>query len=84
MERVLDSRSDLFSLGTLLFHLVTGQLPFTGANPSIVLRNVIEAKRPGVQELAPDISANLADVIEQLIEPVIQHAESRHGAHGCW
>jgi len=68
MERVLDSRSDLFSLGTLLFHLVTGQLPFTGANPSIVLRNVIEAKRPGVQELAPDVSANLADIIEQLMQ----------------
>jgi len=68
MERVLDSRSDLFSLGTLLFHIVTGQLPFTGANPSIVLRNVIEARRPGVQELAPDISANLADLIEQLMQ----------------
>ena len=68
MERVLDSRSDLFSLGTLLFHLVTGQLPFTGANPSIVLRNVIESRRPSVQELAPDISASLADLIEQLMQ----------------
>ena len=68
MEKVLDSRSDLFSLGTLLYHLVTGQLPFSGANPSIVLRNVIEGNRPGVQELAPDISASMADLIEQLMQ----------------
>ena len=68
MERVLDSRSDLFSLGTLLFHLVTGQLPFTGANPSIVLRNVIEGNRPSVLELAPDVSASLGDLIEQLLQ----------------
>lgn len=68
MEKVLDSRSDLFSLGTLLYHLVTGQLPFSGANPSIVLRNVIEGNRPGVQELAPDISAPMADLIEQLMQ----------------
>jgi serine/threonine-protein kinase len=68
MEKVLDSRSDLFSLGTLLYHLVTGQLPFSGANPSIVLRNVIEGNRPGVQELAPDIAASMADLIEQLMQ----------------
>tara|TARA_B100000530_G_scaffold335303_1_gene287064 strand:- start:477 stop:1781 length:1305 start_codon:yes stop_codon:yes gene_type:complete len=68
MERVLDSRSDLFSLGTLMFHLVTGQLPFTGGNPSIVLRNVIEANRPSVHELAPDISGELADLIESLMQ----------------
>jgi serine/threonine protein kinase len=68
MEKVLDSRSDLFSLGTLLYHLVTGHLPFSGANPSIVLRNVIESNRLGVQELAPDISATMADLIEQLMQ----------------
>ncbi len=68
MERVLDSRSDLFSLGTLLFHLVTGQLPFAGSNPSIVLRNVIEGRRPGLLELAPDASSDLGDLVENLMQ----------------
>ncbi len=68
MEKVVDTRSDLFSLGTLLFHLATGQLPFTGANPSIILRNIIEGKRPEVMELAPDISGSLADLIEHLLQ----------------
>jgi len=68
MERVLDARSDLFSLGTLLFHLVTGQMPFTGGNPSIILRNIIEGNRPGVLELAPDMSGSFADLIERLMQ----------------
>jgi len=68
MERVLDARSDLFSLGTLLFHLVTGQLPFTGSNASLILRNIIEGRRPGVLELAPDISGSFADLIERLLQ----------------
>ena len=68
MERVLDSRSDLFSLGTLLFHTVTGEMPFSGSNPSIVLRNIIEGNRPEVLELAPDASGALASLIERLLE----------------
>jgi serine/threonine-protein kinase len=68
MERPLDQRSDLFSLGTLLFHLVTGQLPFTGSNPSIILRNIIDGNRPHVAELVPDISDSFADTIERLLQ----------------
>ncbi len=66
-EGKLDTRSDLFSLGTVLFYLVTGTLPFAGSNPSVILKNVIEANRPNVAELAPTISASLADVIERLL-----------------
>lgn len=67
-EADLDARSDLFSLGTLLFHLVTGHLPFSGSNPSLVLKNVIEGARPTVFELAPSTSATLADTIESLLQ----------------
>lgn len=68
MERVLDSRSDLFSLGTLLFHLVSGQLPFAGSNPSVVLRAIIEGNRPGVADLVPEVSPPLADLIHALLQ----------------
>jgi serine/threonine-protein kinase len=66
-EEPLDLRSDLFSLGTVLFQLVTGYLPFTGSNPSLILKNVIEGTRPHVTELAPAMSADFADVIERLM-----------------
>ncbi len=68
MEHRLDQRSDLFSLGTVLFHAVSGELPFTGSNPSVILRNIIEGNRPDVTEVAPDASPALADVIERLLQ----------------
>ena len=43
-ERPVNERSDLFSLGTVLYHIVSGQLPFSGNNPSIILRNIIEGR----------------------------------------
>jgi tRNA A-37 threonylcarbamoyl transferase component Bud32 len=66
-EAPLDPRSDLFSVGTVLYTLVTGSLPFTGGNPSLILKNVIEGNRPSVTELAPTVSPTLADLIERLM-----------------
>ena len=66
-ESPLDVRSDLFALGTVLFYLVTGHLPFSGSNASLILKNVIEGNRPHVTELAPTMSASLADVIERAL-----------------
>ncbi len=66
-EEVLDLRSDLFALGTVLYYLVTGHLPFSGSNPSLILKNVIEGNRTNVAELAPTMSATLADVVERLM-----------------
>jgi serine/threonine-protein kinase len=65
----LDGRTDLFSLGSVLFHAVTGQIPFHGSSPPVILRNVIEGQRADVQELAPDVSPTLASVIDRLMQP---------------
>lgn len=67
-EGDLDRRSDLFSLGTLLFFLASGHLPFSGSNPSLILKNIIEGNRPSLAELAPSVSATLCDVVERLLQ----------------
>jgi serine/threonine-protein kinase len=69
LDEPLDGRSDLFSLGTVLFHAVTGHVPFSGSNASVILKNVIEGNRPEVLELAPHASPALASVIDRLLQP---------------
>ncbi|HNH48618.1 MAG TPA: serine/threonine-protein kinase, partial [Myxococcota bacterium] len=69
LDQPLDGRSDLFSLGTVLFHAVTGHVPFSGTNASVILRNIIDGNHPEVLELAPDASPALAAVIDRLLSP---------------
>jgi serine/threonine protein kinase len=67
-ETDLDGRSDLFSLGTLLFYLSSGHRPFSGSNPSLILKNIIEGNRPQLADLAPSLSATTCDVVETLLQ----------------
>ncbi|MSQ00679.1 MAG: serine/threonine protein kinase [Myxococcales bacterium] len=75
MDETLDGRSDLFSLGTVLFHCVTATVPFSGTNASIILRNIIDNQRAEVLELRPQAAPALAAVIDHLLQT---RAEDRY------
>jgi WD40 repeat protein/serine/threonine protein kinase len=62
----LDGRSDLFSLGSLLYTLCTGREPFPAGSPVAVLRQVCEATPRPVRELNPAVPAWLAATVERL------------------
>jgi serine/threonine-protein kinase len=58
-----DARSDVFALGTILYWLATGQLPFSGKNPHQVLKRVVDCKPADPLTLRPSIGRPLRDVI---------------------
>ena len=70
-EKDLSPASDWFSFGTLLFHLSTGQLPFQGSNPSVVLKNIIDGEKLTFQDVCPAESFNLSHLIDRLHHPII-------------
>ena len=76
----VDPRCDLFSLGVLLYEMVTGRSPFRGATALETLRRVVtEAPRP-VQQWRPNVPVELARLIEQLLEKAPAHRPSEAGA----
>lgn len=63
MGHLGDERSDLYSLGILFFHLITGRLPFESTTPlAVVMKHVTEPLPPPIT-FNPDIPAGIQDVI---------------------
>jgi hypothetical protein len=62
----VDSRADLFSLGSVLYAMCTGRPPFEGSTPFVVLKNVTEELPRPIREVNPDIPGWLVDVIDRL------------------
>jgi tRNA A-37 threonylcarbamoyl transferase component Bud32 len=58
-----DARSDLFSLGTILYWLATGKLPFAAPNPTAILRRVLE----GDFEDPRAVDARVPDPLAELV-----------------
>lgn len=62
-EKGIDRRTDLYSVGVLMYEMITGKLPFDGENPvSIALKQISEEPKPP-HELNPDIPEGLEQII---------------------
>lgn len=64
----LDHRSDLFSLGSVLYAMSTGHPPFQGSSPFVVLRQVTESEPKSIRDQNPLVPMELAAVIRHLLE----------------
>lgn len=74
----LDGRSDLFSLGTTMYQLVTGALPFEGDSMANLMYNISQETPKDVREVNPDIPIGLAYIIHQLLQKEVA-ARYQHG-----
>ena len=73
--------TDLYALGVLLFHLITGGYPVTGASVSELRENHARQARMLLREARPDVPAALAQVVDRALNP---HRRPASEAQRTW
>jgi serine/threonine-protein kinase len=63
----LDHRSDLFSLGTLIYQMLTGIHPFRGPTPPATMRRIVSEEPTPLRRVAPDVPPVLAELVHRLL-----------------
>jgi serine/threonine-protein kinase len=71
----VDGRSDLFSLGVMLYQLLCGSLPFKAESMASLMFKITNEDAPDVRTIRADIPAPLADIINRALA---KNAEERY------
>jgi len=64
----LNQKTDLYSLGVVLFQLLTGRLPYRANNPATLVYKIINMDSPSVCALNPNLPAGLDPIIKKALE----------------
>ena len=67
---VIDHRSDIYSLGCVLFEMLAGQPPFTGSTPQQFIAQHVAAPVPSLALLRPGVSLGIERVVERALAKV--------------
>ncbi|MCC6909977.1 MAG: serine/threonine protein kinase [Phycisphaerales bacterium] len=63
----IGAQADIYSLGAMFYHMVTGQVPFDGENPTAVMHKHLKADLTPPDHVNPKLSAGVSEVIEMMM-----------------
>ena len=73
----VDGRSDIFSLGVVLFELLTGQLPLPPTTCRRVLFSIAHHPHPAIQTLRPDLPPMVQEIVDRALQKELPHRYRR-------
>ena len=71
--RLLDHRTDIFSLGVVLHEMATGRRPFEGTSSAELVSAILRDTPPSVTDARPDLPSDLARIIRRCLEKDPSH-----------
>jgi len=75
----VDGRSDVFSLGTVLFELLAGQPPFTADNLSALLFTIAHNPHPAIHSFRKDLSPMVQEILDRALQKELPQRYRRAG-----
>jgi hypothetical protein len=67
-DRTVDERADIYSLGAVFYHMLTGRPPFEGDSPLKSLTRLSQEDFQAPSEVLPEIPAELSEIVEKMLE----------------
>jgi hypothetical protein len=65
----VDERSDVYSLGSTFFHVLTGKVPIDGGSPAEILKHIAQAEPLRLSEVAPELPRPLTVILQRMLAP---------------
>jgi serine/threonine protein kinase len=65
LKKPVGAQSDLYSLGAVMYQLLTGERPFASEDVQQVFRDIVKKPAPLLKEKRPDLSPAISDIIEK-------------------
>jgi WD40 repeat protein/heme exporter protein D len=80
--RPVDERADVYALGAILYHLLSGQAPYTGSIAQEVLQRVLSTEPPALARLQPGLPEELLTIVSRAMarEPARRYPSAREVA----